>query len=181
MGRRVSNPNIKFTAENQNQDAAKKIVAENPRFIANQTFDVFSYVKELDDVELRQEPLGDNISGYIEKRNDKFVIVINNLQSPLRQRFTLAHELGHYFLHKTTFSGIHTDVTLFRDANEDSLGVEYAANDFAAEMLMPEADFKQAIQSGQNTPRQLSQLFQVTEKAVLYRAYKLGIIKTFPN
>lgn len=126
-------------------------------------------------------PLGDDISGYIEKVNGKYVIVINNLQSPLRQRFTLAHEFGHYSLHRDNLEGKHQDTTLFRDANEDSLGIEYAANDFAAELLIPKEKFESAIKSGTNTPKQLSALFQVTEKAILYRAYKLGIIQSFPN
>ena len=77
--------------------------------------------------------------------------------------------------------GQHQDTALFRDANEDSLGIEYAANDFAAELLIPKEAFENAIKAGTNTPKQLSNLFQVTEKAILYRAYKLGIIKTFPN
>ncbi len=181
MGRRTTKPNVSLVEKNSSQEAATDILRDKTVFIKDSVFDVFSYAQSLSDIELKREPLCDNISGYIEKKGDKFIIVINSLQSPLRQRFTLAHELGHYTLHKNSLEGQHQDTVLFRDANEDSLGIEYAANDFAAELLIPKESFEAAIKTGTNTPKQLSKLFQVTEKAILYRAYKLGILKTFPN
>ncbi len=181
MGRRIAKHNPTSIERNSSQEVAADIFRNNPEYVNNSTFDIFSYVESLPDIELKMVPLGDDISGYIEKVNGKYVIVINNLQSPLRQRFTLAHEFGHYSLHRDNLEGKHQDTTLFRDANEDSLGIEYAANDFAAELLIPKEKFESAIKSGTNTPKQLSALFQVTEKAILYRAYKLGIIQSFPN
>jgi Zn-dependent peptidase ImmA (M78 family) len=178
MGRRSSTQPV-LPVNNQNQGVATTIVTKNPQYKSGLVFDVFSYANSIEDVEVRNEPLEDNISGYITREGDKFIITINSLQSSLRQRFTLAHELGHYCNHRDALEGQHTDVALFRDANEDRLGIEYAANDFAAELLMPETDFRKAIKEGQNTPKQLSHLFQVTEKAVLYRAFKLGIINSF--
>ncbi len=71
----------------------------------------------------------------------------------MRKRFTLAHELGHYFLHKDKIDGIHQDTVLFRDSNEDKLGIEYAANDFASELLLPTETFIQAIKNGYITPK----------------------------
>lgn len=181
MGRRMTKQNSSFIEKNSSQEAATDILRDKTEFVKNSVFDVFAYTQSLSDIELRIEPLCDNVSGYIEKKDDKFIIVINSLQSHLRQRFTLAHELGHYTLHKNNLEGQHQDTVLFRDANEDSLGIEYAANDFAAELLIPKEAFEDAIKAGTNTPKQLSNLFQVTEKAILYRAYKLGIIKSFPN
>ncbi len=181
MGRRIAKHNPTSIERNSSQEVAANVFRDNPEYVKDSTFDIFSYVESLPEIELKMVPLGDDISGYIEKVNGKYVIVINNLQSPLRQRFTLAHEFGHYSLHRDNLEGKHQDTTLFRDANEDSLGIEYAANDFAAELLIPKEKFESAIKSGTNTPKQLSALFQVTEKAILYRAYKLGIIQSFPN
>lgn len=181
MGRRIAKHNPTSIERNSSQEVAADVFRDNPEYVKDSTFDIFSYVESLPDIELKMVPLSDDISGYIEKVNGKYVIVINNLQSPLRQRFTLAHEFGHYSLHRDNLEGKHQDTTLFRDANEDSLGIEYAANDFAAELLIPKEKFELAIKSGTNTPKQLSALFQVTEKAILYRAYKLGIIQSFPN
>ena len=181
MGRRMTKQNSTSTVKNSSQEVAADIIRNNPEYVKNYTFDIFSYVESLSDVELKIKPLCDDISGYIEKVGDKFVIVINSLQDPFRQRFTLAHEFGHYSLHKENLEGKHQDTVLFRDANADSLGIENAANDFAAELLIPKESFEDAIKAGNNTAKQLKNLFQVTEKAILYRAYKLGIIKSFPN
>lgn len=179
MGRRTTSTDTVIQEQSLSQKVAKDIYTANPMYVSDNTFDVLKYVETLHDVELKLEVLDDNVSGYIKKEGDKFVISINKAQTPLRQRFTLAHELGHYTIHKSQLTGQHTDISLFRDSNEDRLGIEYVANDFAAELLMPEDGFRNAIAEGENTPRQLSALFQVTEKAVLYRAYKLGISKSF--
>lgn len=178
MGRKLNTQAATLVSSQQSQ-GAQTILRDNSRYREGLVFDVFEYVKSLSDIELRNEPMEDNISGWIKKQGLKYIISINSMQNPLRQRFTLAHELGHYYYHRNELEGQHTDITLFRDVNVDQLGIEYAANEFAAELLMPEVDFRKAIQNGENTPKLLSQLFQVTEKAVLYRAYKLGIVRTF--
>ena len=178
MGRRINSISPEMP-QNQSQEVAQQVSSSNQLYKTENSFDVFQLASSLQNVELQIIPLDDNLSGYIEKIDNKYIIAINNKHSSLRQRFTLAHELGHYYLHQEKLADRHTDVKLFRDANEDRLGLEYAANDFAAELLMPAETFKSAIKSGQNTPKTLSTLFQVTEKAVLYRAYKLGIIKSF--
>ncbi|AEW04193.1 protein of unknown function DUF955 [Sulfobacillus acidophilus DSM 10332] len=42
----------------------------------------------------------DNISGMIRRMDDGHAIIyVNRNQSPARQRFTTAHELGHFLLH----------------------------------------------------------------------------------
>lgn len=44
-----------------------------------------------------------NVCAAIHKSNDKidcYEIFVNYLQSPLEQRVSIAHELGHYYLHK---------------------------------------------------------------------------------
>jgi Zn-dependent peptidase ImmA (M78 family) len=49
---------------------------------------------------LCQEVMADNISGYIERQNGSYRIVVNANHAPTRQRFTAAHELGHYIYHR---------------------------------------------------------------------------------
>jgi Zn-dependent peptidase ImmA (M78 family) len=64
-----------------------------------------------------------------------FVISINRHDSPRRQRFTVAHELAHYLLHRDQIgSGIKDDV-LYRSGLSDSREAE--ANRLAAQILMP--------------------------------------------
>lgn len=65
-------------------------------------------------------------------------------QSPGRRRFTIAHEFGHYLLHRQRYpTGIHSD-----EAGVDGrtrAEIEREANEFAAYLLMPFDDFKRQI------------------------------------
>lgn len=64
-----------------------------------------------------------------------FVISINRHDSPRRQRFTVAHEIAHYLLHRDQIGDGITDDALYRSSLSDSREAE--ANRLAAEILMP--------------------------------------------
>jgi len=71
----------------------------------------------------------------------RWAIVVNQDNAEVRQRFTIAHELGHLLLHRYTTP--HADAgykVRFRDqkSSAGSLREEIEANQFAAELLMPE-------------------------------------------
>ena len=90
---------------------------------------------------IAREPLGDDISGMLIPTKDGPVIVVNSDHSPARQRFTLAHELGHLLLHNYTTP--HADrryKVRFRNAasSEGRDVEEVEANQFAAALLMPQ-------------------------------------------
>ncbi len=104
---------------------------------------VFNIIKSYN-IELLYNTINDdNTSGYIEKDDDNnFKIAINKNHSEVRQRFTAAHELGHYLLHGNILidKGKISDNRLYR-AEPDSMVTqkhETQANTFAAELLMPE-------------------------------------------
>lgn len=65
-----------------------------------------------------------------------FDILLPHYTSPLRDRFTVAHELGHYFLHSNQG---YQPIIAYR---KGSTRIEWEANWFAAALLMPRADFK---------------------------------------
>lgn len=84
---------------------------------------------------------GDDMSGVAYRQaNGQRVIGVNSLHGTNRQRFTIAHELGHLILHGS--DELHIDERFpigFRD-ELSSLAVsekEIEANQFAAELLMP--------------------------------------------
>lgn len=94
-------------------------------------------------ITVRFVPLEDELSGMIFVKDGVPVIVVNSLHHPNRQRFTLAHECGHFELHMGDIgSEVHVDKKLFvlaRDASS-SRGFdrkEIEANRFAAELLVP--------------------------------------------
>ena len=112
---------------------------------------------------------GEDVSGSIEIEGGKPVIYVNNDHPVTRQRFTIAHELGHWFCgHLTDRDGkIIDNAECKRSAEWDMR--EREANKFAAELLMPSRLLKMAIGSGIRTRHDLSVLFNVSPEAMSYR------------
>lgn len=95
------------------------------------------------DAEVRFSVLDDEISGMIYIKNLKPIIGINLLHHPNRQRFSIAHELGHLVLHRHLVEkAVHVDKSfpVLRRDMKSAAGVdaiEVQANRFASELLMP--------------------------------------------
>ncbi len=79
--------------------------------------------------------------------NDSFAITLSEDFMPTRRKFSMAHELGHLFLHM----GFLTDperwdqIKPFKDSARYRLGrneEEFEANEFAAALLMPACEFE---------------------------------------
>lgn len=90
-------------------------------------------------LEVRRGDLGD-VSGLLVRDGAGAVIGVNSTQSRVRQRFTIAHEFGHYLLHE----GIreHVDQGYRVNYRDEESGLarnveEIEANFFAASLLMP--------------------------------------------
>lgn len=148
--------------------------------ISIKPFDIFSYVGTINDIKLIDEYLEDDISGIIERFSNYFQITLNKYHSRLRKRFTLAHELGHFCLHKNYLAEnkkIQDNILFRKQSNTNRIELE--ANEFAAELLMPKFEFEKEIKNGNNTIEKLSDCFQVSYAAVKYRAFKLGYIKEY--
>lgn len=99
-------------------------------------------------VEVKAATLGPGVSGEIRPNGEGgFVIRINRHDPPKRQRFTVAHELAHFLLHREDIgNGIRDDV-LYRSSLSDRR--EQQANRLAADILMPEnllADAREAAE-----------------------------------
>ena len=93
----------------------------------------------------------DGVDGRIQKKGNSFVIHIPADQAETRKRFTIAHELGHLFLHmgfiiepekweQLGASGEYVDSIYYRYGHSIE---EYEANEFAAAFLMPAVIFDQ--------------------------------------
>lgn len=78
------------------------------------------------------------ISGEIRHTpDDRFAIKINRHEAKVRQRFTLAHEIAHFLLHKEQIvskEGIEDNV-MYRSSLSNTL--EAQANRLAADIVMP--------------------------------------------
>ena len=76
-------------------------------------------------------------SGQIGQENGDFVIRVNRHEAKHRQRFTLAHEIAHYLLHrdKIVADGGWSENVLLRSGQPAS--VEYEANRLASDLVIP--------------------------------------------
>lgn len=84
---------------------------------------------------VKKATLPPNISGEIKETNGQVVIKVNRHDVKARQRFTLAHEISHFLLHRELLrNGIRDDV-LYRSKHSDKIEAE--ANRLAADILMP--------------------------------------------
>lgn len=87
--------------------------------------------------------LSANISGEIKEVNGVVIVKINRHEVKARQRFTLAHEIAHFLLHRHLLKdGIQDDV-LYR--SKQSNAVEAEANRLAADILMPAVKTQELI------------------------------------
>lgn len=124
----------------------------------------------------------DTLSGLISKRGHNISILVNQSDHPFRKRFTIAHELGHHFLHltETTDVDIVEKVDLFRatipveGAAISSRTNEIQANQFAAALLMPKTLLQEAYTNAKEV-FSLARLFNVSEEAMSYRLHGLGL------
>lgn len=74
---------------------------------------------------------------------DLRIIWVNKLEPEYRQRFTIAHEIGHILLGHEGISHRDTSYTIYKDLIERMN--EVSANAFAAELLMPEILLRKAL------------------------------------
>lgn len=119
------------------------------------------------------EILEPEVSGYFKSKNGIYYIGINSNHNKRRQRFTLAHELGHFYLHKSSGDVSFQDEVFFRVGNNPS-SIEYAANEFAARLLIPQDRFEAKLKEGMRNIPELAEFFEVSIPAIQYRAISLG-------
>lgn len=100
--------------------------------------------------------------------NNDFDIFISNFTSAMRNQFTIAHELGHYFLHSNQ-----GEIPL-RAERFGSDQAEWEANWFAASFLMPEKEFTKDCQKGMQ-PYSIAVKYGVSEAAAEVRMKSLGL------
>lgn len=126
-------------------------------------------------VRIIKRRLDDALSGLLLILDEGAVIGVNNAQHEYRQRFTIGHELGHYVLdHHDRF---HIDLgpnVQHGDPPGYDWQSERAANQFAANLLMPSGLVHAAHTTNISTP-QLAHRFEVSELAMGYRLIELGL------
>jgi Zn-dependent peptidase ImmA (M78 family) len=148
--------------------------------------DVQEAVKRLGGILTMENSLENNMEAKVRKSGDSFQIVLQKTKPAARKRFSIAHEIGHLFLHM----GYLIDPEKWNRTQEyrDSIYYRFGhgleereANEFAAAFLMPEDEFKDIAQQTENTGAGLLNAialhFQTSKDAVLNRGRMLGIFE----
>ncbi len=124
-----------------------------------------------------------NTSGSITREGDKFTVSVNDLEPETRQRFTAAHELAHYLLHRALMDDgrrmLRHEDTLY-DGGEQSGDVifkrthEIEANRVAAQIVMPKSLVEREYVKTSDA-EVLANKFGVSKAAIEIRLKTLGL------
>jgi Zn-dependent peptidase ImmA (M78 family) len=159
---------------------------------AKPPIDVYDIAQRLGIEVRRQAGRGSDISGAIMREGDRVIIGVNAAHPRIRQRFTVAHELGHYRLHDDSLRVDHDYVELpgdvrarpaaFRNqvSSQATDPNEVEANRFAAALLMPLDLIKRSLRRyraplDESAVNALAKAFDVSAQAMSYRLINLGV------
>jgi Zn-dependent peptidase ImmA (M78 family) len=137
-------------------------------------------------IDVRYSPGKEDVSGALIRDGASVVIAVNSAQHENRQRFTIAHEIGHFLLHKGTEVHFDDDFQVnYRNAvSSEATNVdEIEANRFAAALLMPEEFLRRDLlrlkpndRTIDNSIHSLAVRYKVSTRAMELRLVNLGFI-----
>jgi Zn-dependent peptidase ImmA (M78 family) len=127
-------------------------------------------------IDVREAPLSENVSGaLVKKLGQDPTILLNATDHPNRQRFTCAHELGHFVTREEApdaYEYVDLRDTVWSAAGTNS--EEVFANQFAANLLMPADELRRLQQDGY-TPTQMAVYFGVSQDSIHFRLQNLRL------
>jgi Zn-dependent peptidase ImmA (M78 family) len=129
---------------------------------------------------------GSTLSGLLFPAQRRiYVNAVEALRSPGRRNFTIAHELGHWHLHRTDGADAHArfcrsdDVGAEPRAVSDAARIEREANRFAAALLMPEALVRDQAARLRLHVSVMAERFGVSNLAMRVRLESLGLLPDY--
>lgn len=118
----------------------------------------------------------ETMSAVIKIDGTKKVIAFNKNKPEVRQRFSIAHELGHYLSGHNNFSH---EKEVFVDREKKYLDPyhrdEEEADEFAAELLMPETILKKDVLENRLDAATLAKKYNVSEQAMWLQLINLKL------
>ncbi|EIE01370.1 MULTISPECIES: ImmA/IrrE family metallo-endopeptidase [Leptospira] len=143
-------------------------------------------------LQLVEMELPGDVSGILEVNGKEYTVFVHEKHHEHRQRFTMAHELGHFLIHQP--KATHIDRKSFFRSPSSSEALNYEeieANRFAASLLMPkewvikEINHFASLHGGdlidndQDLIEYLADEFDVSYAAMAFRIQNIGIFKGF--
>jgi hypothetical protein len=127
--------------------------------------DVIGLAKEMGLKLSKTAEWSNGLSGMIRlEEGGVYRIIVNAKHSQHRQRFTIAHELAHFMLHKPLIGDELADDALYRSGLSN--GVEMEANAMAADILMPRAEVLRFKRDRDMTSTSMAEKFDVSQSAM---------------
>ncbi len=159
-------------SRNQIYELAEKF-AEATSYTPGKT-DIIEYVEnqlhgKIEYTDTPKDSAGGSIT--VDSR-ENFTIFLSKATSHKRDVFTIAHELGHYFLHSRL-----GEFQIKANRSEDIDEAEREANSFAAAFLMPEEKLRKAYAEKNGNISVLADDFKVSLSAMNWRCINLGLKK----
>lgn len=126
-------------------------------------------------IRIRYRPL-EGCEALIAGYGDQGIIIVNDNSSPRRQRFSIAHELGHWEYHRGRWLECQADEA--RQMGDRQSLAEREADKYAADMLMPHYLFKPIIRNNNNLTfdliKRLADLFNTSITSTAIRIIEGG-------
>lgn len=171
-----------MASRKQIQQIANSLIGDRPKL----PIDIDKIIKSQGIKILPYEEHG--VSGILMIEKNNTTIGYSKFEVPTRQRFTKAHELGHFMLHRggDLFIDNKNYTTMYRPSSGGPSGEwqEWEANEFAACILMPEDLVKKEMKKIQidyddnddnSWIEQLAEKFDVSVSAMSIRISRLGL------
>jgi Zn-dependent peptidase ImmA (M78 family) len=135
--------------------------------------------------DVRRHAFEDDTSGMLIRDAGRVIIAVNSTHSESRQRFTIAHEIGHWILHRGRSLVVDATVKVNLRAKNSGFASqreETEANQFAAALLMPTVSV-QSLYEKTSSGLTLNEIvgfmsarFKVSTDAMQYRLTNLGLV-----
>jgi Zn-dependent peptidase ImmA (M78 family) len=118
----------------------------------------------------------EDICGILHKKDGKTTIYVNQKDSGNRKRFSIAHELGHYFLHhENDNNAFIVELRTNNNNGGQDLQKEKEANAFAAALLMDEV-LVRSVWHDLRSIQAAAEIFDVSYESMSYRLNNLGLL-----
>lgn len=157
--------------------------------ITNSPIDVEAVARMLG-AKVVYEELDEDVSGLLLITSGSSTIAVNAAHHENRQRFTIAHEIGHLVLHGSNQEDLFIDKKVFNRNSKASEGMyrqEIEANRFAAELLMPKRFLEDILEDSEDenggvdlsddlAVYKLARIFGVSEQALAIRLASLNLV-----
>ncbi len=150
-------------------------------------------------ISIHYQVLGNDVSALLVIKNNQSNIIVNATQHANRQRFSIAHEIGHFHLHHSGDKAgdrlfVDKKFAFYQPSKEARLAIyarsesfskpeeEREANEFAASLLMPAKLVRAFVKenpldlSDESDLSQLASVFRVSEQAMSIRVQHLKLV-----